>query len=75
MVQRSNRWWPSYIRQQDSKDFREIMFKRSVDGRENIKITIKSSWLGEQVKTPTREQKGDGIVVQGIKQQQNKKSA
>ena len=35
----------------------EIVFKGSLDGQENIKITVRSSGLGRQVKTPAIESK------------------
>ena len=49
----------------------EIVFKGSLDGQENIKITVRSSGLGKQVKTPTIESKTfyGMVVVYGIKQQ------
>jgi hypothetical protein len=34
---------------------REIVLKRSTDGRENIKITIKSSGHGRQAKAPVKK--------------------
>ena len=35
----------------------EIVFKGSLDGQENIKISVRSSGLGRQVKTPSIESK------------------